>query len=139
MGRQMKILVVDDHHAAREGIRSLFSGKPDHQIIEASSAGEALSLYRADRPDVVLMDLNLPDMHGIELLARVLSEDRAAKIVVFSAHASPVYAAETFTAGALGYISKGASTQEVIDAINAVATGKRYVENEIAAKMVSPH
>jgi two-component system, NarL family, invasion response regulator UvrY len=132
----MKILVVDDHHAAREGVRSLFSGKLDTQVIEAGSAAEALSFCRSDKPDVIVMDLNLPDMQGTALLSLVVSENRSAKVVVFSAHTSPIYASQTFAAGALGYISKGAQTQEVIDAINAVALGKRYVENDIAVKMV---
>jgi two-component system, NarL family, invasion response regulator UvrY len=131
----VRILVVDDHQAVRDGVRSLFVATPGTEVIGASSAQEGLSLYRSNVPDVVLIDLNLPDMSGFELLDHVLLEDKAAKVIVFSAHASPIYASRTFEAGGMGYVSKAASTQEVIDAVNTVAAGRRYIEHEIEVRM----
>jgi two-component system, NarL family, invasion response regulator UvrY len=119
----VKILIVDDHLAVREGARCLFAAMPGAEIFEAASAEEALSVYRSKVPDVLLMDLNLPDSRGIDLLSNVLIEDRLAKIVVFSAHEEPIYVSRTFTAGALGYVSKGASAKEIIDAVQTVAAG----------------
>jgi two-component system, NarL family, invasion response regulator UvrY len=132
----VKILIVDDHLAVREGVRCLFAAMPDTEIFDAASAQEALSVYRSKAPDVLLMDLNLPDSRGLELLSNLLIEDKLAKIVVFSAHAEPIYVSRTFTAGALGYVSKGASAKEIIEAVQTVAAGGRYVEREIATKMV---
>jgi two-component system invasion response regulator UvrY len=132
----VKILVVDDHLAVREGVHGLFTAIPGAEIFDAASAQEALSVYRAKAPDVVLMDINLPDSTGFELLSSMLMEDELAKIVVFSVHVEPIYVSRTFTAGARGYVSKGASTQELIDAVQAVAAGGRYIEREIATQMV---
>jgi two-component system, NarL family, invasion response regulator UvrY len=132
----VKILIVDDHLAVREGVRCLFAAMPGTEIFDAASAQEALSVYRSKVPDVLLMDLNLPDSIGLELLSSVLIEDKLAKIVVFSVHVEPIYVSRTFTAGALGYVSKGASTKEIIDAVQAVAAGGRYIERAIATQMV---
>jgi two-component system, NarL family, invasion response regulator UvrY len=132
----VKILIVDDHLAVREGVRCLFAAMPGTEIFDAASAQEALSVYRSEVPDVLLIDLNLTGSSGLELLSSVLAEDRLAKIVVFSAHVEPIYVSRTLTAGAMGYVSKGASTKEIIDAVQAVAAGGRYIEREIATKMV---
>jgi two-component system, NarL family, invasion response regulator UvrY len=90
---------------------------------------------RHDRPDLVLLDLNLPGIGGLELLRRMLLEDKTARILVLSMHAEPLYAARAMELGARGYLSKNASAEELLTAVRRVADGGRYIENEIAQDM----
>lgn len=132
----MKILIIDDHVVVREGVRRLLAALPETEVFEASSAREALSLYRSKVPDILLLDLNLPNSSGFELLRRLLLENRQVKVVVLSMHAEPIYVSRTLNAGARGYVSKMASADELIAAVREVAAGGRYVEREIAAQLV---
>jgi two-component system, NarL family, invasion response regulator UvrY len=132
----MRILIIDDHVVVREGVRRLLAALPDTEVFEASSAREALSLYRSKAPDILLLDLNLPNSSGFELLRRLLLENRQVKVVVLSMHAEPIYVSRTLNAGARGYVSKMASADELIAAVREVAAGGRYVEREIAAQLV---
>lgn len=132
----MKLLIVDDHVIVREGVRRLLAPMADIFVTEAISAREAAAMYRADRPDVVLLDLNLPNGSGLELLRRLLAEDKSARIVVFSMHSESLYVARALEAGARGYVSKSAPATELMTAIQKVAAGGRYVEHEIAAQLV---
>ncbi len=132
----MKLLIVDDHVIVREGVRRLLAPMDDIFVTEAISAREAAAMYRADRPDVVLLDLNLPNGSGLELLRRLLAEDKSARIVVFSMHSESLYVARALEAGARGYVSKSAPATELMTAIQKVAAGGRYVEHEIAAQLV---
>jgi DNA-binding NarL/FixJ family response regulator len=132
----MKILIVDDHVIVREGARRLLSAMPETAVFEASSAREALALFKAKLPDLVLLDLNLPNSSGLELLRRLVLENRAVRVLVLSMHAEPIYVARTLEAGARGYVSKMASADELIAAVREVGAGGRYVEREIAAQLV---
>jgi len=132
----VKILVVDDHVIVREGIRRLLASLPELSIIEAAGVREAATLFRKERPDVVLLDLNLPNGSGLDLLRRLLAEDKGARVLVFSMYAEPLYVARALDAGACGYVSKGAGAGELVAAIQKVAAGGRYVEIEIAAQIV---
>jgi two-component system, NarL family, invasion response regulator UvrY len=131
----MKVLVVDDHMVVREGVRRLLAALPDTTICDAASAEEALPLFRSERPDVVVLDLNLPGITGLELLRRLLHEDAAARVLVFTMHAEPIYAARALKAGACGYLSKSAPADELVTAVERVAKGGRYVEHEIATEL----
>jgi two-component system invasion response regulator UvrY len=128
----MKILLVDDHEIVRSGLRNLLASALDTQISEASTGRDALLRQRRDRPDLVLLDLNLPGIGGLELLRRMLLEDKAARIVVLTMHAEPLYAARAIELGARGYLSKNTSADELLTAIRRVLDGGRYIENEIA-------
>ncbi|HEY4213917.1 MAG TPA: response regulator transcription factor [Steroidobacteraceae bacterium] len=132
----MKILIVDDHVIVREGVRRLLAPMTDVFVTESVSAREAAALYRSDRPDVVLLDLNLPNGSGLELLRRLLAEDKSARVLVFSMHSESLYVARALEAGARGYVSKSAPATELMTAIQKVAAGGRYVEHEIAAQLV---
>ncbi len=131
----MKILLVDDHSVVREGVRRLLSGLEDTELCEAASGEEALALFRTERPEMVLLDLNLTGIGGLELLRRLLAEDEAVRVVVFSMHAEPVYAARALRLGARGYVSKSAGADELVTAVKRVAEGGRYVEREIAGEL----
>ena len=127
----MKILLVDDHVIVRAGLRNLLMSVSGTHISEAGTGRDALLRLRQDRPDLVLLDLNLPGIGGLELLRRMLQEDKSARILVLSMHAEPLYAARAMELGARGYLSKNASADELLTAVRRVTEGGRYIENEI--------
>jgi DNA-binding NarL/FixJ family response regulator len=138
----MKILLVDDHAVVRSGLHTLLTSTCDAQIFEAATGRDALHRLRQEHPDLVLLDLNLPGMGGLELLRRMLLEDQSVRIVVLSMHAEPLYAARAMELGARGYLSKNASADELLTAIRRIEEGGRYIENaiaqELALQKVSP-
>lgn len=131
----MKILLVDDHTVVRAGLRRLLAALPEMEISEAADGREALALVRSGQPGMVLLDLNLPGLGGLELLRRLLLEHPAARIIVLSMHAEALYAARAMQAGAMGYLSKNASPEELLEAIRRVFAGGRYIEGEIAQEL----
>jgi DNA-binding NarL/FixJ family response regulator len=131
----MKILLVDDHIVVREGVRRLLSDMQGVDVCEAATGEAALALFRNEKPDLVLLDLNLTGIGGLELLRRLLAEDEKVRVVVFSMHAEPIYAARALRLGARGYVSKSAAADELITAVKRVAEGGRYVEREIAGEL----
>ncbi len=135
----MKILLVDDHVVVRSGLRNLLAAGRDAQIIEASNGREALQRLRQERPDLVLLDLNLPGIGGLELLRRMLIEDTSVRILVLSMHAEPLYVSRAMELGARGYLSKNCSADELLIAIRRIAEGGRYIENVIAQELALQH
>jgi two-component system, NarL family, invasion response regulator UvrY len=131
----MKVLVVDDHVIVREGVQRLLARYPEFSVKDASTPAQAQRMFRIQKPDVVLLDLNLPNASGLELLRRLLTEERNAQVLVFSMHFEPLYASRALNAGARGYISKSADAEELVTAIRQVAQGGRYIEREIAAQI----
>ncbi len=128
----MKILIVDDHAIVRDGLRRMLATVQQVEVVEAATGRDALALARLERPDLVILDLNLPGLGGLELISRLLLDDRARRILVLSMHAEPLYAARALDAGATGYLSKNASPDELLEAVRKVAAGGRYVEADIA-------
>lgn len=131
----MRILVVDDHAIVRGGLRRLLATLPEAEVVEAATGRDALALFREARPDLVILDLNLPGIGGIELLRRFLLLDGAARVLVFSMHAEAIYAGRALQAGARGYVSKNASPDELMTALARVVEGGRYIEGEIAQEL----
>jgi two-component system, NarL family, invasion response regulator UvrY len=134
-GGGVKVLLVDDHAIVRSGLRRLFAVLPGVQISEAATGREALTLVRAERPALIILDLNLPGLGGLELLQRILTEHPEARLLVLSMHAEAIYATRALRAGAVGYLSKNASPEELLDAVRRVAAGGRYIEAEIAQRL----
>ena len=130
----MRVLLVDDHAIVRAGLRGLLATLPNAEISEAATGREALALARSVQPHLVVLDLNLPGLGGLELLRRVM-EEGAARVLVLSMHAEPLYAARALDAGAKGYLSKNASPDEFLLAVRRVSEGGRYIENEIAQEL----
>jgi two-component system, NarL family, invasion response regulator UvrY len=135
-GGGVKVLLVDDHAIVRSGLRRLLAALPGVLITEAATGREALAMARAERPALIVLDLNLPGLGGLELLRRVLAEHPEARVVVLSMHAEALYATRALEAGAAGYLSKNASPEEVLEAVRRVANGGRYIEAEIAQALV---
>jgi two-component system, NarL family, invasion response regulator UvrY len=131
----MKVLIVDDHPIVRAGLRRLIGIGPDMSFDEAATAKEALALYKEDRPDLVIMDLNLPGTGGLEAISQLLREDELARILAFSVHGDTLHAVRALEAGALGYVTKNAPPDQISQAISRVAAGENYIEPEIAQEL----
>jgi two-component system invasion response regulator UvrY len=131
----MRILLVDDHAIVRTGLRRLLAMVSDAEIFEAATGRESLAIAKAQALDLIILDLNLPELGGIELVAR-LRQIGAMPILVLSMHAEPLYVTRALEAGAQGYVSKNASPDELLTAIRRVGGGGRYVEQEIAQTLV---
>ncbi len=131
----MKLLLVDDHAVVREGVRRLLSISVQATVLEAKTGREALTVFRAEKPEVVILDLNLPGSGGLDLLRRLLIEDAKVKVLIFSMHTTPLYVARALQAGAKGYVSKGAGAEELVEAIQQIMAGGKYVEKDLAADL----
>ena len=127
-----KILLVDDHAVARAGMRGLLATEPGVAILEAESGSDAFEICRRERPALVILDLNLGDASGFEVLRRIVNFDRAIRVLVLSMHSEPIYAARALQAGARGYVSKSAGADEFVAAVRTVARGERYIERDLA-------
>lgn len=131
----MKVLIVDDHAVVRQGVQRLLSSLPGAQVSEAGSPQEALSKFKSERPNVVVLDINLNAGSGLELLKRFQIENAASRIVMFSMHAEPIYASRAIKSGAFGYVSKSAGADELVTAVSKAASGERYVDPDTASKL----
>lgn len=132
----IRILTVDDHPLLREGIAALVKAEPDMEIIaEASDGEEAVKQYRRYRPDVTLMDIQMPNLNGIEGISRIRSEFPGAKIIVLSTYSGDVQVLQAIKAGARGYIVKGQVHRELLNAIRSVHAGHKRIPPEIAAEL----
>lgn len=126
----MRILLVDDHALVRAGLRRLLAPLAG-EILEARDGREALARVRAGAVDLIILDLNLPGLGGLELLSRLVRAG-AGPILVLTMHAEPLYARRALEAGAAGYVTKNASPDELVAAVRKVAAGGRHVEAELA-------
>lgn len=132
---KLKILLVDDHQVVRAGVRRLLEGIHGSEILEAETGHATLSLFRTEHPDIVLLDLNMEGVGGLELLRRLLLEDKKARVIVFTMHSEPIYAARALKLGAKGYVTKSASADELMAAVKQVSAGGHYIEAELASKL----
>jgi DNA-binding NarL/FixJ family response regulator len=130
----MNILLIDDHAIVRGGLRRLLEGRAGHTVEEAAEGLDALARVKAARFDLIILDLNLPGLGGLELLRRLIQLERG-RVLVLSMHAEPIYVTRAMDAGAAGYVSKNATPDELLVAVERVGAGRRYVENEIAQAM----
>jgi two-component system invasion response regulator UvrY len=134
--RPIRVMLVDDHAVVRMGFRLLLDGAPDIAVVaEADSGEEALRLCPEAKPDVVVMDLSMPGIGGLEAIARLVAKQPSAKILVLSAHADAIHARRVLKAGAAGYLSKRSAGEELLDAIGQVARGKTFIEAAIAQQL----
>jgi len=132
----IKVLLVDDHDLVRMGIRRLLEDNNIISVIgEARTGEEAIEMVRADRPDVILMDLQMPGIGGLEATRKLIKGDPDLKVIILTVHAEEPFPTKLLKTGALGYLTKGCSVDEIIKAIDSVNRGKRYLGNEIAQQL----
>jgi DNA-binding NarL/FixJ family response regulator len=130
-----RVLVVDDHAIVRAGLRRLLGEREGTEVLEAASGEEALEMAQAGAPDLVLLDLNLPALGGLELLRRLVRAVPGAPVLVFSQHSEAIYAAKAMEAGARGFVSKNAAPEELLEAVEAVLAGGTAIEKDIQREM----
>ncbi|MGQ0548890.1 MAG: response regulator [Armatimonadota bacterium] len=134
----IRILVVDDHPIVREGLVAVLEDQADFEVGgTAGSAAEALELVQPMRPDVILLDLELPGMDGLEAMPRLLAAAPDARIIVFTAYDTDERVLGAIKAGAKGYLLKGAAAEEIAGAIRAVHSGGSHLSARVAAKVVA--
>ena len=132
----IKVFIVDDHALVRTGFRLILSAEADIEVVgEAESAELALPLIRKFKPDVVLCDLHLPGLSGLELTERVVRADYGSKVIAVSVLEEGPMPRRLLEAGALGYVGKACDAEELLHAVRQVAKGKRYLANTIAQGM----
>ncbi|MFL1405044.1 UvrY/SirA/GacA family response regulator transcription factor [Marinobacter sp. M1N3S26] len=132
----ISVLVVDDHELVRSGITRMLADNPDIQVLgEASSGEEAVEAVRNNRPDIVLMDIRMPGIGGLEATRKILRLDDSIRVIVVTACADDPYPTRVMQAGATAYITKGADIDEMVRAIRKAHSGQRYISPEIAQKM----
>jgi len=134
----IRVLIVDDHAVVRAGLRLLIDAEDDMEAAgEAGNARDAVFEARSLKPDVILMDVVMPDENGLEAVPKVLHERPEAKVLMLSMQDDPQYVRQAFAAGASGYVLKEAADTEVVAAIREVANGGRYVHPELGARLVA--
>jgi two-component system invasion response regulator UvrY len=128
----MRVLIVDDHPIVASGCRALLAGDTEIAILEASDAESGEGAFVAERPDICVLDINLPGVSGFELARRILVRDEAARIIMFSMNDDPIFAARAIEVGAKGYVSKSGDPCDLVEAIREVGKGGVYLPPAIA-------
>ena len=131
----MRILIADDHPIVASGCRTVLADEPDIVLMEASDAESAEHIFVTERPDICLVDINLPTVSGFELVRRVLAHDAKARIIMFSMNDDPVYVARAIEIGAKGFVSKNGDPQNLVEAIQEVGKGGVYLPPALAQNM----
>jgi two-component system, NarL family, response regulator NreC len=133
----IRVIVVDDHAVVRSGLRRVLEAEADIEVVaEAGSVREAVFEARAQKPDVIVMDVVMPGESGIEGTPLVLHEAPEAKVLVLSMQDDPRYVREAFAAGASGYVLKEAADTDVVEAVREVAGGQQYLHSALGARMI---
>jgi two-component system invasion response regulator UvrY len=133
---KINILLVDDHSVVRMGFKMLIENESDMAVISEAESGElGITAYKEHKPSVVIMDITMPGMGGLDAIERIIAFDKKAKILVLSAHEDSVHPKRALSAGALGYLTKRSAAEELIKAIRSVNSGTKYLEPNIAQQM----
>lgn len=132
----IKVMLVDDHAVVRVGFKLLLAACEDIEVVGEADSGETAYLRYAElKPDVVVMDLSMPGMGGIEAVRRLTARDKGVRILALSAHEDTAHPKRVLKAGATGYLSKRGAPEALIDAVRTVASGRMYLDAEIAQKL----
>jgi two-component system, NarL family, invasion response regulator UvrY len=130
------VLLVDDHAVVRMGFRLLLQSTAEMSVVAEADSGEAAcQLYLELNPDVVVMDLAMPGMGGLEALRRIRARDAGAQVLTLSAHDDPMHARRALQEGALGFLSKRSAPEALLEAVSVVAAGRRYLDSALAQKL----
>jgi DNA-binding NarL/FixJ family response regulator len=134
--QKIRILTVDDHPILREGLAAMFESEEDMELIaEAGSGQQALALFEEHLPDITLIDLKLPDIHGIEIIRSLKAQHPDARFIVLTTYLGDVQARRALKAGASGFLLKASLRRDLIDAIRIVHAGQRLVQPEVAREL----
>jgi two-component system invasion response regulator UvrY len=128
----MRVLIVDDHRIVASGCRALFADDPAITILEAACAESGERAFVDERPDICVLDINLPTVSGFELARRILARDPAARIIMFSMNDDPIFAVRAIETGAKGYVSKAGDPNDLVEAVREVGQGRTYLPSAIA-------
>ena len=132
----LNVILVDDHSVVRMGFKMLIDSEKDMQVIaEAETGEEGIKKFQEIKPDVIVMDITMPGIGGLEAIERIIAKDKNAKILVLSAHEDSVHPKRVLSAGAIGYLTKRSAAEELIDAIRTVGSGKKYIESSVAQQL----
>jgi DNA-binding NarL/FixJ family response regulator len=138
LSKPIRVIIVDDHPLLREGMAAVIQGEPDMVLVgEAGNGREAIECFRAHRPDVTLMDLQMPEMDGVAATAAIRAEWSDARIVVLTTYRGDALALRALKAGASAYLLKSMIRTDLLEAIRSVHTGHRYIPREIAAELAA--
>ena len=130
--KSTRVLIVDDHPIVASGCRALFADDPEFVILEASDAESGERVFVDERPEVCVLDINLPTVSGFELARRILVRDPGVRIIMFSMNDDPIFAARAIEIGAKGYVSKTGNPYDLVEAIREVDKGGTYLPSAIA-------
>jgi len=138
VGAPIRVLAADDHPLLREGIAALIGTQTDMQLVaEAATGHETVAQFRAVRPDVALLDIQMPDMSGIDALIAIRSEFPNAKVIILTTYGGDVLAQRALQAGAYAYVLKGLVRKDLLETIRAVHVGQKRIHPEIASQLAS--
>ena len=134
--RKIRVLLADDHAVVRAGYRTLLKNSDEIEVVAEADTGElACRAYSEQDPDVVVMDLSMPGMGGLEAIRRIVARDNDARILVFSMHEDTVFVEQALQAGARGYITKSSAPEVLVEAIKQLAAGHSHIDSEIAQRL----
>jgi two-component system, NarL family, invasion response regulator UvrY len=130
---RVTVLLVDDHAVVREGYRRLLERQGDIVVIgEAADAAEAQAMFRKLAPQIVVMDITLPGLSGIEIMRRMLDQEPETRVLIFSMHEEAIFARRALQAGAFGYVTKASAPGVLVEAVHTIASGKKYLSAAVA-------
>src|SRR6266480_2384249 len=136
----IRILIADDHGVVAEGLKHLIEAQPDLQVVAIVGDGrEAVRMAKETSPDVVLMDLSMPELNGADATRAILERDDKCRVIVLSMYAEREYVRRALKAGASGYVVKRSAAKEVVDAIRAVHSGQRYLSPRVADVVINDY
>ena len=137
MNQKVRIVIAEDHTILRDGLRSLLSSDPNFEIVgEAGDGREAIKCVEKFRPDLILTDLSMPRMNGMEAIKEIKRQSPKTKVLVLTVHKAEEYILATFRAGANGYLLKDSTHAELVMAVKKVLSGKQYISPEISEKVI---
>jgi DNA-binding NarL/FixJ family response regulator len=136
MSASIRVLLTDDHAVVRSGVRRLLEQYDGIEVVaEAESGEQAYQLFGECLPDVLVMDMSMPGMGGLEALRRILARHHNAKVIIFSMHENATFATQALTSGAVGYVAKSGDADDLVNAVRDVAAGKNYLSAIMAQKI----
>jgi two-component system invasion response regulator UvrY len=131
----MKILLVEDHPIVRAGVGRLLQDRPQIEVIEAETGRAGLAAAEAHRPDLIILDLNLPDARGLDVLKEIKEKSGSPRVIIFSMYADPAFISAAMEAGAGAYVSKNDDPDALLEALDAVIAGQAYLSRSVAQKL----